>query len=367
MNEPFGLTLRAVEFFSLFLLLLLAGLFLYLSLRKNTINRNQRRFAESLRALQEGDSALQQYLESGKEGRLLHQGRLGESPPVRAALQHRLTVSGSQQERERIYTFARRHFRENYARMLKSRRWSRRVNALLEIELFRIDSLKTELTDMLNRRQRISEEERFLILRIFAVFHDPELLTLLRQEAITNRLSESQLLQLLLPLGPQIREELIADFSGYPLRVQMAAVDALRIGNDRTSAVLGLLEILLDSTEIELRIRSLNALANFGYMSPKGEEAFQSLLRGGPGGSAEERQARARLMGSIRDEAYKPHLNALLGDSSYAVRQTAADSLSRYRSGEELLLRVISSHPDRYAREMAEETLERKRYEGIFH
>ncbi|QSF42488.1 HEAT repeat domain-containing protein [Paenibacillus tianjinensis] len=364
MNGRFSYLLQFIQITGLVLLIILVGLLMYLSIRKAMNNKHNARYNRRLQQLLGTDSGLQVFLETGVEPRLLNVS-VNRRSPIFEALRVRLSISRTELERSRIYEYARNHFHDYYAILLKKRRWSTRVNALLELELFRMDSLREELVELLGKR-KLSDTEKFLILRIFASFQMKELLPFLQDEA--SSLSESQLLQLLLPLQSSMQEVILTEFSAYPLRLQCAMVDALRLRNERSAPVLTLLESLLGSEEPTLRLRAINAIANFGYISPESESKLvASILQPQTDYSWNERQALARLMGSIREEHFIPILLKFLGDESYPVRQTASDSLSRYKSGEEQLQSAALHHPDRFAREMAEETLERKRYEGVFH
>lgn len=364
MNGRYVFLLQVIQITGLVLVSILVCLLFYLSVRKAMNNKHTDRYNRRLQLLLGTDSALQVFLETGKEPRRLN-FNVDRRSPIFEALRVHLSISRTELERSRIYEYARNHFHDYYARLLKKRRWSTRVNALLELELFQMDSLREDLVAMLGKRN-LSDTEKFLILRIFASFQMKELLPFLQDEA--SSLSESQLLQLLLPLQSSFQDVILTEFSAYPLRVQCAMVDALRLRNERTAPVLSLLESLLGSEEPNLRLRAINAIANFGYISPEGESKLMaSLLQTQTEYSWNERQALARLMGSIREEHFIPVLLKFLGDESYPVRQTASDSLSRYKSGEEQLQSAAHHHPDRFAREMAEETLERKRYEGVFH
>ncbi|UQZ36953.1 hypothetical protein C2I18_27515 [Paenibacillus sp. PK3_47] len=363
MNGLSDMILQVVRISGLVLIILLVGLLIYLSVRRAAMNKRNSRYSRGLQQLLEQDSALQFFLETGQEPRVLNVSPYRRSPVIEALRIH-LSVSRTELERSRIYAYARKHLHDYYARLLKKRRWSTRINALLELELFRIDSLRDELIKLLGAR--LSDTEKFLILRTLAGFQMEEVLPYLREEAYL--MSDSQLLQLLLPLESAMQNAVLSEFHAYPLRVQCAMVDALRLRNERSVPVLTLLESLLDSTEPALRLSAILAVANFGYISPEGDSKLMASLQQPQSGySWSERQALARLMGSIREEHYIPVLLKFLGDESYPVRQTASDSLSRYKSGEEHLRSAAHHHPDRFAREMAEEALERKRYEGVFY
>lgn len=73
----------------------------------------------------------------------------------------------------------------------------------------------------------------------------------------------------------------------------------------------------------------------------------------------------ARLMGEVRNKEYRMLLEQMISDDTYAVRVEVARSIGRYPEGEAHLARIAAHHADRYAREAAEEMLERRSYERV--
>ncbi|WP_322923492.1 hypothetical protein [Paenibacillus campi] len=349
------------------MLLLLCILYAYLAYRKAMYNKRQLAVEEMVRELEQPDSPLEAYLATGEASRRLSTREPFRMEAVQEALQHRLSISNTPEERKLIYEFAERYFSAHYRKTLHHRRWSTRMNTLLWIEQFRIRSLEPELLGWMEA-PRCTDEEYFQILRILSKLNNERIVAVLSDNE--HELSESQLLQLMLPLGQQLFDELLERFDLLPQRVRYSLLDALRINNIRSAAVLSLLERQLGSEDGEQRIRTLKTISNFGYMSPEATHKLVETLEDEhdhperAASSWPERLMRARVMGNIQEDVFVPYLLEMLGDSSYRVRQQAANSLSGYKNGLELLGKVAAGeHADRYAREMAEETLERKQYE----
>lgn len=357
---------RAIDVLTVVNLAHLAGLvllFLYLLFAKLSGNRKSRRIAEFINVSQSQSEAsgILQFLQTGYVSRQLKAGSALRREAIQDLLLQRLLATRSKTEEQRILEFAELQYAAAYRDALKSRRWSKRMNALFCIERFRMKSLIPELRDLL-KSPKCTENERFLIFRAFAVFgpKDEVIPYLVQSEALY---SDKQLLHLLLPLANEGLEELGGAFHQLPIRLQRSIVDIFRMHNARSQAVLNLLEDRMIAEDDELRIRCLHAIANFGYMSPQATERFLARIEQGTTASSSERLMQAKLMGTIREERYLPHLERLIGDPDYLVRQQAGESLSRYKSGLVTLQRISLTSPDRYAADMASEILERKSYE----
>ncbi|WPP41107.1 HEAT repeat domain-containing protein [Paenibacillus hunanensis] len=359
--------LLAFALLSALMLLILILLYAYLAYRKATYNKRQLAVYEMVRDLEQPDSALETYLATGEASRRLSIREPYRMEALQEALQHRLSISNTPEERRLIYEFAERYFSGHYREALRNRRWSTRMNTLLWIEQFRIHSLQPELIRWM-KAARCSDEEHFQILRILSKLNSDQIVPFLSQK--DHNLSDSQLLQILLPLNEELIDQLLAQFDTLPRRVRYNLMDALRIHNVRSTEVLALLERQLSHYDGEIRIRALKTIANFGYMSREATRLLVDVLEDEHDhpermtSSWPERLMRAKVMGNVHEDVFVSYLLEMLGDSSYRVRQQAAESLSNYKNGLELLAKVVAGeHADRYAREMAEETLERKQYE----
>ncbi|GGN99891.1 HEAT repeat domain-containing protein [Saccharibacillus kuerlensis] len=346
-------------------LILLIGLILfYLVERKVLRTRYRKQVAEAVDRLAAPDSPLVDYLMSGERSRRLAASGEGlRREALEEALLNRLTVSASQIERERIYDFAAYYFTEEYAYMLEQRRWSDRMNVLLHIEKFQMTGLKDKIIDRLDglKEHPSHDDERFLLVRTLSSLQAKE--TFDYFDIAEKRFSELQLMQMLRPLQGELLDRLIHEFEWFPIRIRYCVLDTLRLGNVRTNEVLELLENCMRVEDREMRIRALKALANFGYITPAAADHLEARMIESETVSWPERLMHARLAGMLREERFVPHLETMMADPSYEVRREAASSLANYRNGLERIGRIAEEHPDRFARDMAIETLERRAYE----
>lgn len=346
------------------LILLIAFILFYLVERKLLRARYRQEVARAVEWFALPDSPLAEYLGSGERSRRLQASGEGlRREALEEALLRRLAVSASQTERERIYAFAAEYFGEEYEYLLNKRRWSDRMNVLLHIEKFKMSGAKDSLLRRLEQLPESSkhDDERFLLIRTLASLHAEEALGYL--EVASRRFSELQLLQMLRPLNAEMLERLMRDFDRLPIRIRRCLLDTLRIGNVRTTEVLALLERCIRSEDRETRIRAFKALANFGYMTEEAADWLESSMARSEEFEWPERLMHARLAGAVREERFAPHLERLMADPSYEVRREAASSLAQYRGGMDRIAGIAEEHPDRFARDMAVETLERRAYE----
>lgn len=339
---------------------LIVLLLLYLMFRKYQRNRRLNDVAKLTKKMSEAESPLNQYIETGERSRRMLAKSEVEKRAIEEMLIHRLSVSRSQLEQERIVELSEHYFADTYADELRSSRWSDRINALLYIEQFRMTRLKPDLLISLNRKS-CTGDERFLILRILAIFQAAEIIDEL--EIAATEYSEIQLLQLVLLIRGERLEQLLEQFENYTPKLRYIIIDSLRINNIRTQEVLQLLEELVFSKDAEMRIRAMKALANFGYMSPEAADRMQQQIEQEQSVSWQERLMRVKVINSTREERFLPYLEKLVSDDSYEVRLQSAQALLRYRQGESLLEHIAANHEDRFAKEMAQEMLERRNYE----
>jgi hypothetical protein len=190
-----------------------------------------------------------------------------------------------------------------------------------------------------------------------ALFQDETVIEILLSSK--RLLPSSVYRQVLFHLEMPLLDKLIVKFAQCPLPLQENLIDILRIRNERTYAFLHLLERLLETDQTELRIRALKALSNFGYMSPEGLQLISGTLERWKNRSWQEKLMAAKLMGSVRDTVFLPHLHGMMGDESYLVREAAAAAISRYKNGAEWLRFIYAHHSDRYARDMAHVALKK--------
>ncbi|MCQ4087419.1 HEAT repeat domain-containing protein [Saccharibacillus sp. JS10] len=338
----------------------------YLVERKVRRMRHRQQVKEAVELFSAKSSALDDYLRSGDRTRKLNAPGSGEGlrrEALEEALLDRLNVGASETEKQRIFDFAGSYFAEEYKYLLNRRRWSDRMNVLLHIEKFHIVSLKDQLIARLEKLDpdQKNDDERFLLIRTLSSLQIEETFDYL--ELAAERFSELQLMQVLRPIKGELAQRLIREFDQLPVRIQRCELDTLRLGNVRTTEVLDLLERCMNSEDTETRIRAIKALANFGYMNEAAADRLESRMAEGDAVIWPERMMYARLAGAVREERFAPYLEQMMADRSYEVRREAAASLSNYRGGLERIRQVAENHPDRFAKDMAIEILERRAYE----
>jgi len=351
-----SIELRIVVDAGLLLLSVILLMFVYLLVRKIRNNRYQARKHSLIRMYEQPNSAVESYLRTGEGADLIPLAGKVDYDALEAYLSYRIEANVAA-EKQRITAFVELYFAARYRKLLKHRRWSRRMGVLLHIERFRLDSMLPELTELL-QRSGITDEERYVVYRILALLQNEKIIDILLDPQ--SKLPEYVYRQLLYPLEMPLFDRLILHFGECPPVLQTNMIDILRIRHERTYPLLTLLERLIDSDKPELRIRALKALAGFGYMSEEGRKVLEAMLPALESRPWQERLMTARLMGSVRDEAFIPYLQQLAGDSSYLIRAETAASIRQYKRGAELLKRISLEHPDRYARDMAKEKLKER-------
>ncbi|WFR63317.1 HEAT repeat domain-containing protein [Paenibacillus amylolyticus] len=313
-----------------------------------------------MQELQAEGSFLQRYLDHGEIGvDILNMSRDQQSV-LQDVLLQRLAQGPLEQETLRIRLLSWQVFGNSYRTLLKTGKWSERVNTLLYIEQFHMVELLPKLEGML-RVNSCTPLERFIILRIYArTGYFRIVKELMREQCVW---SNSQVLQILLLLTDSSWTRLKDHFKDAPDQVQSNVVHAIRIRDDQTDGAIVLLEKLILGEDALLRTHAYQALAHVGR---ENEDLLRELLlvwnEHGEERQRSERLTVAQLMGNVYADAFIPRLKAMMGDPAFQIRQEAANSLARYTQGLEELRDTAVNHPDKYARQIAEETLERMQY-----
>ncbi|MGO4733656.1 HEAT repeat domain-containing protein [Paenibacillus sp. 2KB_22] len=341
----------------LILLLIIYGYILWLKYKSR--RREQVKTTLMQELLAEG-SFLQQYLNNGEIGVDVLNISGDQQIVLQQLLLQRLAQGPLEQESLRIRLLSWQVFGSSYRSVLKTGKWSERVNTLLYIEQFHMVELLPRLEDML-RVTSCTPLERFIILRIYArTGYFRIVKELMREQCVW---SDSQVLQILLLLTDSSWTRLKDHFKDVPYQVQSNIVHAIRIRDDQTEGALVLLEKLILGEDSLLRTHAYQALAQVGRCR---EDLLKGLLlvwnESGEERQRSERLTVTRLMGDIHADAFIPRLKVMMGDPSFQIRQEAANSLARYEQGLDELRDTAVNHPDRYARQIAEETLERMQY-----
>jgi hypothetical protein len=272
----------------------------------------------------------------------------------------RIRLGGSREENERVRALVRACFTDDYRRRLTGRRWSDRMNAMIYIGLFRLEEFGPELSWAAVDDRR-TEAERLLAHRTLAALQRREAIELLETRA--KGLTDHHIRHVLMRLDASLLQICIGKFDTFAPWVRNNLLDVLRIRNLRDERTLRLFERASTSEDPELRVRALKGIANFGYMGPEAEAEFAERAMQWRTMHWSEKLMASRLMGAVPSDVYPALLEEMLGDSNYAVRQQAMASLMDYPGRKARLERLLASHPDRYARDLAQEMMERYGYE----
>jgi len=297
------------------------------------------------------DSSLSRFLAGEEEDECLLPLQPMHVEALEDIFSNRLKLFSSAKETEKIALFAGKHFSDLYRERLRKSRWSKRMNTLLYMEMFRMTNMKNDLLAHL-ARPVCTLQERYTIYRMLSVFHDAIVHDVLLENPA---LPPSLYRQMLYPLPLAQLESYIRGFDQTPAWLQPHVLDVLRVRNERTAELLELLERLLAADAAELRIRALKGLAAFGDMSQDSVNLLLANMNVWQKRDWPERLMLVRLMGSIREAEFLPYLDYFIGDGAYLVRSEAATSIAKYQGGREYLNWLSLHHTDRFAREMAEE------------
>lgn len=258
-------------------------------------------------------------------------------------------------------TFIEQYFVPRYRKRLFHSKWSIRMNTLYFIELFHIEMLQDDLLRLLESK-KCSPEERYQIYLLLADFKYAYLLDLFKS---SKGLPPFLLIEMMSRLiNFDNFESYVQNFRNLPYEWQLSILDVFRDKNLRSLKLHELLEGLLRANDRELRVRAAKTIASLGYISSPDviirilDDSFQREEWQNPQ-SIGEKMMLARLMGSIRDERFLPYLERFISDKGYIVRSEAARAIRKYKNGKEILLSIAAAHPDKYARNIATEWLER--------
>ncbi len=249
--------------------------------------------------------------------------------------------------REKIREFANQYLRQYYLRLLLSKRWSLRMNALYRIIDFEIDSLVAECKK-LEKRTNLSPEEHFQLLVIHSIFDEADFIN--KFSKLSIKLSEYEYKKLLIGFNPDILEQLTNQMDEFPTTYQYYFIDVL--GIIRNFDFLPFLEDKLNHDDPEIRIRSLKAINEIGTVTDL--DKYKPFLNSP---KWQERLMMAKLLGAFPLEQVFPYLEELLQDENWWVRSNAAQTIAKGKDGKSRLEMFIATSQDQYAIDMAREVL----------
>ncbi|WHY78832.1 hypothetical protein QNH20_06795 [Neobacillus sp. WH10] len=338
-NELFILSVLTIS-----ILCILVILLVYLTIRK-AIDIKRREKIEKYKEIY--NPLIFQLLTEGSYSRAL----TPESPLQQKAIEELLSryanVLEGEEESKRLTEFASMHLTEYYRKQLKSKKWSTRMNTLYHIDDFNMISLLDDVYG-LTKKNRLSHEELVHILRILALFQFQPLFQMLTNNY--QYLSEYDYRHILIRIEKQQFDQFVLHFYKAELPLQKAVLEVISIKRERS--YLPFIENSIHSNTGEVKLRSLKALAEIGYV--KNINPYLDLLYST---KWEERMIAAKLIGSLKVEKAMPGLIELLHDQSWWVRYQAGQSICQFANGKDILRKVLETSNDVFAKDMAWEWL----------
>ncbi|QSS99590.1 HEAT repeat domain-containing protein [Pontibacillus sp. ALD_SL1] len=336
-----------IALFVLALALVLMGFLMFLLLQKRRNIRYERRkksYKEKLKPV------VQQVVLSGEEGhsRLIQNEQIVYE--VLAELLEELTATLKDPfVKMRVNSFAQWTMKDYYTRLLHHRRFSLRMNALYQIEDFKVQSFQEMLWHRYKNKTYRNIAEHYQLVRTLSALGSQELIyDLLGTHERYPKFLYKEVLRRL----PKVDTEgFIEQCDTLPLSFQQAVVEW--IGETRDYSRISFLEERLESDSFELRISLLKVLETFGYVS-----RHDAVLALATSDYFQERMMVARIAKVTEKERYKFVLVNLLSDSNWFVRQAAGGALTVYQDGDMILAHVYETSEDPYARDMAYQWLE---------
>lgn len=223
---------------------------------------------------------------------------------------------------DKIRRFAALHLQEHYRRLLKTGKWSVRMNTLHRVADFKMDGLLDVCRGMLDGKT--TGEERFVLAHIFSMLDERAFLA--RFGDLSRTFTEFEYKKILLGLRPALFEEMVRRWDGLSTAARLSIIDVA--GTQGELRYLPMLEGNLDSPDREIRIRSLKAIGKIGAAEDIGRYLHLTESE-----SWEERLMAARLMGSLPLAQTRQYLETLSGDGNWWVRTEALRHLKAGRPG----------------------------------
>ncbi|MBU9711160.1 HEAT repeat domain-containing protein [Evansella tamaricis] len=319
--------LKLVSIMIFILLLTQFSLMIYMVISKHQLNKREER-KEKLKA--KIVPFLDQYIRNNEpiQTRLLNDN-VAKKEIIEESLNQYLRIFNMDDTIDRIYALAEEVLRDRYATLLKSRKWSDRMNALYFIEDFKITSLKDEVFAGIPKNAPVSlDEELKQRLRTLASIQDKRVLGLIRR---LNKASVIFLKEILRRLDQAYIEELISSGSDLPVPLHLALLSV--ISEKKGMENIPFVENSLEHDEEEVRIQSLKALLSIGYF-PNPDRLSHFLHSD----IWAERMTAAKIAGRFKLSRFKKDLVVLVeSDKEWWVQFAASEALSKFTDGDVIL------------------------------
>lgn len=333
----------------LLLVLLLAGLILYILARRGAIGIWARLEQRSRRRL---TAAADRWLSSDPESLPPELEKLHRFPDRRLFVELCLArlPSAAPSERSRIVDWLKRQgLVQGWIRQLRHRSDWRRGRAAEILGILRDPDSAPALTEALadpefDVRMRAAKA-------LGAVGGERARHALVGALTDENRWSVIRISDLLAEMGPAVVGELIEAFPAMGRASRIATIDLIAHVGDADATPF--LASRLDDLDRDIRARAAAALGRIGD-----QRAAAGLLAALQDAEWPVRSMAAKALGDLRIDSAVPALQASLGDREWWVRSNAADALRRIGpAGIDALLATLDA-PDRFARDQALAMLE---------
>jgi|GEM_PF-2446948 len=239
---------------------------------------------------------------------------------------------------------------EQLQAQLDDKRWWIVAEALRTIGVLRLETFSSRVETLLHSdhydvwmtaARTLARLGRNAVLIQFLIEHHQKLKreAVIRIADILRNISDSDTAFMLVHLEevPPLLQGLFFDLFG-----QAKAIQALP-----------LLESFLKSTNSELRVKAMKAIAEIGITTKQDE-----ILAGFQSENWVERMQTIRIVRACSMTIAIPHLVKTLADPEWWVRYHAAETLFSFgTAGKAKLREAAHSHPDLYARDIAEQVL----------
>ncbi|OCS82828.1 HEAT repeat domain-containing protein [Caryophanon tenue] len=249
---------------------------------------------------------------------------------------------------EKITYFAKKYLYNYYGKMMTVRKWSYRMNAIVRIVDFQIDTLLPKCVDYYEKNP--TQEERYILLQAIALF-DPHYFT---ERLFTNNevtFSEFEYRRIFTMIEPTLLLEIAERYEELPQKIkQYALIDTLGVVKD--FAYMPILERALTSHDIELRIRALKGLNNFNWVSD-----VSIYIPFSRSAIWEERLMLAKILRYVPLSHSKSLLRVLIQDRNWWVRKQAAETIALQKGGGAFLEDLALHSEDAFTKDIAQEML----------
>lgn len=320
------------------------ALLLILAWRKQQSNKREAAIGQEYDALIESFSS---YMMDPADDRFIAglQGSPYRLAVLERLLNHYVSVTKAGADSPAVSYLSEQFLAKRYAKLLKHRNWAMRMNTLYFIEDFRVASLVPLLKEKLAKSSKLDQETQQLI-RTLASLNETVAISALAKYPdaparlyidVFKRLDELTKL-----------DELDAALKNETGNETLKHSAVSYIGMAGITLFLPRIEEELQNPDMEMRIQALKAILHLQYMNTPGALApfFHSA-------AWPERMFAVQIAGKLQLSRYKETLSELLGDPVWWVRYSSAEALTQFSEGDIVLAHLAESHPDRYARDMA--------------